>query len=110
LSTKPETSDIPHPYVERKPGVQGGRPVIKGSRFRVSALAHYYRQCMDIADILHEWRTLKPAEVFDALSYYHDHKAEIDAEIEEMNDIESAMRRYPPTLLPQDDGRRSNLL
>ena len=61
-------------------------------------------------DILHEWRTLKPAEVFDALSYYHDHKAEIDAEIEEMNDIEAAMRRYPPTLLPQDDGRRSNLL
>jgi hypothetical protein len=42
--------------------------------------------------------------VYDALSYYYDHRARIDAEILQLGDVNQAARVYPPTLQPRNDG------
>ena len=87
-----------HLYIEQRPDVQGGRPVIKGSRFPVSSIVQDYRRGWSVEEILREFPQLCPAEVHDALSYYYDHQAEIDREIAELMDLDAAMQKYPPTL------------
>ena len=106
MSTQPAPSEVLHPYVEHRPGVQGGRPVIKGSRFPVSAIVQDYRRRLSVEEILRDFPSLRPAEVYDALSYYYDHRAEIDQEIVELTDLDAVMRKYPPTLFPPRDDRR----
>ena len=69
-----------HPYVEQRSNMQGGRPVIKGSRFPVSSIVQDYRRGWSVEEILREFPQLRPAEVHDALSYYYDHQAKIDWE------------------------------
>lgn len=97
-------SEVIHPYVERRPGVQGGRPVIKGSRFPVSSIVQDYRRGLSVEEILYDFPSLRPEEVHDALSYYYDHRTEIDQEIAELTDLEKVMQEYPPTLRPSSDG------
>jgi len=104
MDVQPTPPEVIHPYIERRPGVQGGRAVIKGSRFPVSSIVQNYRRGMSVEEILFEFPHLKPAEVHDALSYYYDHRAEIDQEIRELTDLAAAMQKYPPTLLPPRDG------
>ena len=98
-------SEVLHPYIERRPGVQGGRAIIKGSRFPVSSIVQDYRRGLSVEEILHDFPALRPAEVHDALSYYYDHRTEIDQEIAELTDLDAAMQKYPPTLLPPANDR-----
>ena len=71
-----------HPYVWRKPGVCGGAPVLRGTRFPVRSIVLYIlRQGMPPEDMVRDWPYLKLAHVYDALSFYYDHKIEIDREI-----------------------------
>ena len=81
MDVQPTLPEVIHPYIERRPGVQGGRAVIKGSRFPVSSIVQNYRRGMSVEEILFEFPHLKPAEVHDALSYYYDHREEIRDEI-----------------------------
>jgi uncharacterized protein (DUF433 family) len=103
MNVQPTPSEVLHPYIERRPGVQGGRAVIKGSRFPVSSIVQDYRRGLSVEEILRDFPALRPAEVHDALSYYYDHRAEIDQEIVELTDLDAVMRKYPPTLLPPRD-------
>jgi uncharacterized protein (DUF433 family) len=99
-----KSEEVLHPYVERRPGVQGGRAVIKGSRFPVSSIVLNHRRGLSVDEILREFPDLKPAEVYDVLSYYYDHQAEIEADIAALNDLPAAERDYPPTLQPSGGG------
>lgn len=94
------SAEVLHPYVERRPGVQGGRPVIRNSRFPVSSIVQHYRRGLSVENILQEFPDLCPAEVHDALSYYYDHRAELDQEIAALLDLNRIMRQYPPTVHP----------
>ena len=96
--------EVAHPYVECRPGVQGGRPVIKGSRFPVSSIVQNHRRGLSVDDIVREFPWLRPQEVHGALSYYYDHRAQIEEEIGALTDLDSAMRTYPPTLRPASHG------
>jgi uncharacterized protein (DUF433 family) len=104
MNTQPISSEVIHPYVERRPGVQGGRPIIKNRRFPVSSIVQNYRRGLSVEEILHEFPQLSPAEVHDALSYYYDHQAEIDREIAELTELSQTMQRYPSTIRPSYDG------
>lgn len=73
-----------HPYVERKKGVCGGRPVIKGTRFPVSSVVIHYQRGLTAEEILRDFPQLTPTQVYGALTYYFDHQKEIDAEIEQI--------------------------
>ena len=73
-----------YPHIVKVEGVSGGQALIEGTRIAVWHIVGYYYQVgMPVEDILAEWNYLKPAQVFSALAYYHDHKAEIDAVREE---------------------------
>jgi len=93
----------PHPYVERKKRVCGGRPVIRGTRFPVSSIAWNHKLGFTVEEILREFPHLTPAQVYDALSYYYDHQSEIEEEIHQAHDVEAWMKKYPPTLKVKRD-------
>ncbi|MCA9941462.1 MAG: DUF433 domain-containing protein [Anaerolineales bacterium] len=81
-----QTTDYPH--IVKIGGVLGGEAIIAGTRIAVwHIVGYYYRVGMSVEDILAEWTYLQPAQVFSALAYYHDHKAEIDA-VREANSYE----------------------
>ena len=105
MHTHPAASEVIHPYIERRPDVQGGRPVIKGSRFLVSSIVQSYRRGLSVEDILYEFPHLHPAEVHDALSYYHDHRAAMEQEIAALTALQHVMQQYPPTIAPASHDR-----
>ena len=69
-----------YPHIVKNSNVCGGAAVIEGTRIAVWHLVgYYYKVGLSVEDILAEWDYLTPAQVFSALAYYHDHRAEIDA-------------------------------
>lgn len=102
-----EFVEVVHPHVERKPGVQGGRPVIKGTRFPVSSIVQNHRRGLSVEEILLEFPHLSSAQVYDALSFYYDHRDQIDREIAELTTTGHTAQMYPGTLQPRDDADQS---
>lgn len=85
-----------HPWVVRVEGYRGGRPIILGSSIPVRSIAIYYlRHGMPIDDILEGFPHLRESQVYDALSYYYDHREEIEEDIE-ADSVERLMEEYPP--------------
>ena len=80
-------------YVTTVPGVCGGRPIVRGTRTPVKAIVGYYRMGISVEDMLASLPHLTPAQVHDALSYYYDHQAEVDQDIEESR-VDHLVERY----------------
>ncbi len=80
-----------HPYIETQTSLRGERAVVKDTGTPVGVIVEYTRFGLapeDFAEEIHA--ALSPALVYDALSYYHDHRAEVDREL--MEDTEKALR------------------
>ena len=73
---------IEHPYVTQVEGIAGGKPVIKGTRTPVRSLVAYHQMGNTPEEIQLKLPHLSLAQIHDALSFYYDHQAEIDADIE----------------------------
>jgi len=71
-----------HPHITRSPDVCGGRPVVLGTRIPVQVLVKYHQMGYTPEEILSGHAGLTPAQLHDALSYYYDHQAKIEADIE----------------------------
>jgi uncharacterized protein (DUF433 family) len=82
-----------HPYITQTPGVCGGRPVVRGTRIPVKALVGYYRMSYTLTEILAGFPGLTAAQLHDALSYYYDHQAEIDADME-ADELPALLERF----------------
>ena len=80
-------------YITQVPGVCGGRPIIRGTRTPVKAIVGYYKMGLSVEEILEGLPHLTPAQVYEALSYYHDHRPEIDQDIKESR-VERLIERY----------------
>jgi uncharacterized protein (DUF433 family) len=104
MSASTEGTIIQHPHVECREGVQGGCPVIKGTRFPITSILQNYRRGLSVEEILHEFPHLTAAQVHDALSYYYDHQEQIDQRLAELTNLAQAMTRHPPTKRPVDGG------
>ncbi len=91
-----------HPHIVRVPGVCGGDPVVEGTRISVVFIVRQLQAGDDAMDIAASLPQLTPAAIYDAISYYHDHKAEIDAIIAD-NTPEKLAERYGYEIAP--DGR-----
>lgn len=74
---------VSYPYVEQKEGVCGKRPVIVNTRITVSLIAELTNNGHTVDEIVSMYSHLNHARIYDALSYYYDHREEIDREIEE---------------------------
>jgi uncharacterized protein (DUF433 family) len=77
------TTETGHFYVVTHPGISGGEPIIKGTRTTVRAVVEVWRMGTPAEQITSRLPHLTEAQVFDALSYYSDHKTEINALIEQ---------------------------
>lgn len=72
-----------HAYIETKENFCGGRPIIVGTKFPVRSVVIYtLHQGMTPEELVREFSHLELCHVYDALSYYYDHKEEIDEDIE----------------------------
>lgn len=84
-------------HIEATPGVRGGKPRIAGTGITVhNIVTDHYRCGWSVEEIVRQFPHLTPAGVHAALAYYHDHKAEIDRQIEEDNRFVEEMRRNAP--------------
>jgi uncharacterized protein (DUF433 family) len=73
-----ETAHTEHPYIERVPGVVGSEPVIVGTRTPVRAIVERWKFGESPEVIQAHYPHLRLAQIFDALSYYDDHRQEIE--------------------------------
>ncbi len=71
-----------HRYIVSNSQILNGEPIIEGTRTPVRAIVEIWRQGVTPEEIPHQLPHLTLAQVFDALSYYSDHQAEINAHIE----------------------------
>jgi prevent-host-death family protein len=72
-----------HPSIVCRPGVSGGEPVIRGTRISVRHIIERVQAGQSAEDILAALPHLTAAQVYAALSYYHDRRPEMDRLIEE---------------------------
>ncbi len=75
IKSAPE--DTEHPHVVRVDGV----PMLRATRLTVRLIAQMHRAGDSVEDILRAFPQLDPAAVHDAISYYLDHRSEIEQEI-----------------------------
>jgi uncharacterized protein (DUF433 family) len=71
-----------HRYIVSSPEILSGEPIIEGTRTPVRAVVELWRGGLAPEEITLDLPHLKLAQVFDALSYYSDHTAEINQHIE----------------------------
>jgi uncharacterized protein (DUF433 family) len=71
-----------HPHIVRRDGVCGGEPVIDGLRVAVRHVATLHLRRESVAEIA-EVLNLTDAQVYHALSYFFDHRPEIEALIDQ---------------------------
>lgn len=67
---------------------QQGEAYIDGSRVKVKQLIFHYRSGISIEEILEGFPNITAAQFFDALSYYHDHKEQVNESLER-DDLET---------------------
>ena len=79
---KLEATPTEHLYVERVKGILSEEPVIKGTRISVRTVVEVWRMGTRPEEIPVHYPHLSLAAVFDALSYYCDHRDEIEMHIE----------------------------
>jgi len=64
-----------HPHVTRD---EQGRPLVGAARLRLQVLAEYWRLGWSLDELAAGYPFLTMAEILDALSYYMDHREEVD--------------------------------
>jgi len=89
-------TEVKHPHITTAKGVQGGNPIIVNTRIPVRTIIIWYKQGKDVDEILETYPELSPAQVYDALSYYHDNQKAVEKEISLLQDHEVWQMKYPP--------------
>ena len=79
---------VGYPHITSDPHILSGVPIVEGTRTPVRSIAIYFNTGMTVDEILIALPYLNFGQVFSALSYYFDHKAEIDVNIAENNDVD----------------------
>jgi uncharacterized protein (DUF433 family) len=88
----------PIAHVEVTPDTCGGKPRVAGSRIRVQDVVVWHeRMGLSADEIVTRYPQLSLADVYAALAYYHDHRAEIDSQMEEGDKLVEEMRRLYPS-------------
>ncbi|MBM4422139.1 MAG: DUF433 domain-containing protein [Chloroflexi bacterium] len=91
--TEPAEQRTEHPYVI----IVNGQAMVRGSRIAVRLIAQMHREGDTVDDIQRSYPHLSAAAAHDAISYYLDHRAEIEEEIAEHR-IENVLARSGATM------------
>lgn len=85
--------------IVRTAGVFGGKPHIAGHRIKVEDVAIWHeRMGMSPDEIVSAYPSITLSDVYSALAYYHDHRAEIDADIREAAEFADQLRAGAPSI------------
>ena len=95
-------------HIEVTPGVCGGKARIAGHRIRVQdVVLSHQRAGMTPDEIVSAFPTITLADVYAALAYYHDHRAEIDADIREADQFDAQLAMQGPSILEKIAARNA---
>ena len=86
-------------HIEITPGVAGGKPRIAGHRITVQNIVIWHERMGKVPDEIAAEYDLTLADVYAALAYYFDHRAEIDRDIQESEAFIEALRQSTPSKL-----------
>ncbi len=88
------------------PEVRGGNPRIIGRRITVADIANWYiQQHRPIEELVDDF-SLTHAQIHAALTYYYDHRSEIDQrEADDLAEVGSLKPRYPSKLQTKSSSR-----
>ncbi len=71
-----------YPHISKDPDVCHGRACVHGTRIRVIDIVDLHQQGLTPEQIVAEFDSLSgPVDVYAALVYWNDHKAEIEADL-----------------------------
>ena len=87
------------PAIEKivsKPGLVGGQPHIAGTRFTVKQIVIWHEYLGQSADEIATEYQLALSDIYAALSWYFDHREEVNLAIQEEEDlVEQLKKNYP---------------
>jgi uncharacterized protein (DUF433 family) len=97
--------EVAPPLIIQTPGVLGGKPRIAGHRISVQDVAIWHERMGKSVDEIATEYNLTLGQVYAALSYYHDHREEIDDRIRQgAAAIEDLKQRFPSKLAGRRGG------
>jgi len=85
--------EILHPYISSRQEIGAGRPIIAGTRTKVSNIVAYYKLGFSPEELAREFPQLSLSQIHDALSYYYEHRKDIDREIDD--ELEENLKGQP---------------
>ena len=86
---------IKHPYIKTDRKVRGGVPIIAGTGIKVMDVAIRYEVMgMSPEDIITALPHLNLSQVHDALSYYYEHKSELDQDWQNALKKTSSLKKH----------------
>jgi uncharacterized protein (DUF433 family) len=91
-------------HIEITPGVAGGKPRIAGHRITVQNIVIWHERIGMDADEIATTYGLELADVYAALAYYYDHRAEIDNAIRADESFIAELRKRTPSKLKERIG------
>jgi uncharacterized protein (DUF433 family) len=98
--SKPNCSPTSREHIEVIPGLCGGKPRIAGTRIRVQDVYVWHElQGQSADEIVYNFPHLTLADVHAALSYYFDHRDEIQQQMKADDSFINAMRQKNPSKL-----------
>jgi uncharacterized protein (DUF433 family) len=80
--------------IEKNPQLRGGRPLVAGTGTTVRTIAGLYKLGLSPEEIATQLPHLELVQIYAALTYYHLHTDEIEADIEA--DSEASLQRLTP--------------
>jgi uncharacterized protein (DUF433 family) len=93
--------DSANALVVSTPGTRGGKPRIQGTRITVADVVGWHlRGGMSLHEISATW-DLSLAALHAAMSYYYEHRDEVDRQTEEAHESARLIERQFPTKLQQ---------
>ena len=95
-------------HIVRTPEIVGGKPRLAGRRITVQNVVIWHEQMGYSVDEIATLYDLTLSEIYSALAYYYDHKAEIDRSIVVSESFAEEMRQETPSLLAQKLYERAN--
>ncbi len=88
-------------HIEVTPAVAGGKPRIAGHRITVQNVVIWHEHMGLSADEIATEYDLTLADVYAALAYYYDHRAELDEAIRADDAFAAGLRRRTPSKLSE---------
>ncbi len=88
-------------HIEITAGVCGGKPRIAGHRIRVQDIAILYEKLgMSQDEIISRYPSITLADIHAALSYYYDHRDEIEKDIRNEDALVAELKKRFPSKIP----------